>query len=151
MSNATLFWQKIRRTNRSQCWEWIGYRKPDGYGRVCWGGRNRQAHSVAYELTKGPIPKGHGVLHTYDNPPCCNPSHLFVGTQQDNVRDMINKGRGKKARGESSGKSKLNNKKVRAIKKLLSKGMYQYLIGEKFGVSQSAIASINRGATWRHV
>lgn len=80
-------------TNReSDCWMWTGARmRGEGsYGRF----RNRLAHRVAWELFKGPIPFGLYVLHRCDNPPCVNPEHLFLGTQQDNMDDAHQKGRG---------------------------------------------------------
>ena len=75
------------------CLEFSGYLNPDGYGRFRVGNRMPAAHRVAYELWVGTIPAGLYVLHHCDNPPCCNPEHLFAGTQQDNVDDMFAKGR----------------------------------------------------------
>lgn len=74
-----------------QCWEWRGYRTIKGYGSI---GAGEFAHRVAYELLVGPIPPKLYVLHHCDNPPCVNPSHLFLGTIADNNRDMVEKGRG---------------------------------------------------------
>jgi hypothetical protein len=79
------------------CWPWMGARERNGYGQL--GNRilrkHLKAHRVAYELAVGPIPEGFLVCHACDNPPCCNPSHLFVGTGADNTHDMIAKGRGR--------------------------------------------------------
>lgn len=79
------------------CWEYCGYIGTHGYGQIRIGGRVNgkllRTHRVAYDLVKGDIPKGINVLHTCDNPKCVNPDHLFLGTQQDNVDDCINKGR----------------------------------------------------------
>jgi hypothetical protein len=81
------------------CWEWQGA-KTKGYGMIGHGRRSdpgtrvKQVHRVAWELTYGPIPEGTSVLHSCDNPPCYNPTHLFLGTQADNVADMTAKGRG---------------------------------------------------------
>lgn len=79
----------------SQCWEWTGATDPNGYGRLAWNDRLWLAHRVSYTQHVGPIPDGISVCHRCDNPPCCNPAHLFLGTHADNVRDMWAKGRGK--------------------------------------------------------
>jgi hypothetical protein len=76
----------------SDCWVWQGYRNEHGYGRL-WAPK-RYVHRAAYEAFVGPIPAGLNVLHRCDNPPCCNPAHLFLGTRADNARDMLAKGRG---------------------------------------------------------
>jgi hypothetical protein len=86
----------------SGCWEWRLRKDAGGYGRlkIQMGSRSsfrmEAAHRYAYSIFVGPIPDGMNVLHRCDNPPCCNPDHLFVGTQQDNMRDMHAKGRGPK-------------------------------------------------------
>jgi hypothetical protein len=91
---AERFWEKVDRSVLDGCWPFLGARDPDGYGRVMVGrDRRDKANRVAYMLTSGPIPDGLQVLHRCDNPPCCNPAHLFAGTPLDNMRDMIAKGR----------------------------------------------------------
>lgn len=75
------------------CWEWQGTRNSGGYGTLSGNENGLLAHRVAYEILVGEIPKGMFVCHKCDNPPCCNPSHLFLGTPKDNIRDMIDKGR----------------------------------------------------------
>ena len=83
-------WRKIKRGKKNECWPWIGKAKINGYGILGLGGRgagNVLAHRAAYELSVGPIPDGFYLCHKCDNPPCCNPTHLFVGTQLDNLRD----------------------------------------------------------------
>ncbi len=75
------------------CWEWTAGKIPGGYGAV-WDnsiGRHRHAHRLAWELANGPIPDGLWVLHRCDNPPCCNPAHLWLGTQHDNDMDRTHK------------------------------------------------------------
>lgn len=87
------FWSKVKKSD--QCWEWQGANVPKGYGIIGKNGRNQYAHRVSWELHKGIIPKGLLVCHHCDNPKCVRPDHLFVGTHQDNLRDMSRKGRGR--------------------------------------------------------
>lgn len=88
------FWDRVDRSGGFfACWPWTGPLYRDGRGHVWYGGRLRRAHQVAWIEANGPIPEGQGVLHTCDNPPCCNPLHLFAGTQLDNIADMVAKGR----------------------------------------------------------
>ena len=77
----------------SGCLIWIGPAHWKGYGQIHKDGKKQRAHRVAWTLKNGPIPEGLCVLHHCDMPPCINPDHLFIGTQQDNVADMIAKGR----------------------------------------------------------
>lgn len=84
---------KIRVHESSGCWEWAGHRNNKGYG-IAWDGKAMTgAHRVSYRVFVGEIPDGLFVLHRCDNPPCCNPEHLFLGTHLDNMKDMRNKGR----------------------------------------------------------
>lgn len=75
------------------CWEWTAAVSQFGHGRVRFRGRDAMAHRVAYEIAKGPIPDRMFVCHHCDNPRCVRPSHLFIGTHDDNMRDMAEKGR----------------------------------------------------------
>lgn len=86
------FWSKV--TKGDGCWEWHGARFKQGYGILTIGGKSLLAHRVSVELSTGkPIPEGMLVCHHCDNPPCVRPDHLFVGTDGDNVRDCVQKGR----------------------------------------------------------
>jgi hypothetical protein len=85
------FWEKVDRRSPEECWQWLGSRlKPSGHGRFNIGGRVHLAHRVAYEIQNGQIPHGMVVRHRCNFAPCCNPSHLELGTQADNVRDIHN-------------------------------------------------------------
>jgi len=88
-------------------------------------------------------------MHTCDNKVCCNPSHLRLGTQTENVADMVQKGRG--AKGEKHGFSRLTSKEVLQIRKMHFSGLSIPKLAGKFGVSVSAISSIVTGRAWKHV
>lgn len=88
------FWSRVRRTDDADsCWEWIGHIGTHGYGRLTVHYRELLAHRVAYVLANGAIPGDLFVLHKCDNPACCRPDHLSLGTPGDNSRDMAEKGR----------------------------------------------------------
>jgi len=148
---ANRFWEKVAflGAGPDDCWVWRGVRNAEGYGKIGEGGvhgRTLQAHRVSYELANGPIAKGMFVCHHCDNPSCVNPAHLFLGTQADNTQDMMNKGRS--ARGDGIGISKLISQQVYEIRAMLDRGISQLLIAGKYGVSQTAITRINTGKTW---
>ena len=99
------FWRKVQRCGKENCWPWLGAKTKYGYGRFKIAGDVFSAHRVAYVLANNELPPQdrwsyHGtvVRHTCDNPSCCNPAHLEVGTQEDNVRDMMDRGRHRYAR-----------------------------------------------------
>lgn len=75
------------------CWEWQRFRHTKGYGAMCYRGKSTRTHRIAYTCTQGAIPPGKMVLHRCDNPPCCNPDHLYLGDGFDNMRDCSAKGR----------------------------------------------------------
>ena len=134
-------------SDETGCWPWTGARTRGGYGQV-WqaGGRKTgirwvYAHRIAYELATGPIPAGRNVLHRCDNPPCCRPDHLFVGTHADNMADMSSKGRA------AMPNAKLSEADVAAIRS--SAGETQTSLAERYGVTQSAISRILHGKRWK--
>ena len=112
--------------------------------------RSFLAHRVSWELANGPIPSGMCVLHRCDNPPCVNPVHLFLGTQHDNVIDMIAKGRKNPACGENHGRAKLTAAAVREIRE---RGLTesQQSLARLHGVSQVAISHVLLRKSWKHL
>jgi hypothetical protein len=135
------FWGKVSKTNNSnECWNWIGGHQSQGYGMVWMGIKMNLSHRIAYELTFGKTPDGLDVLHTCDNPSCCNPSHLFLGTHLDNMIDKQQKKRCNSPRGQENGRCKLTDVQVDEIRQLYSTGNEsQYTLGKKFGVDPSHI------------
>lgn len=87
------FWAKVERVSGDECWRWLGAKSSHGYGSAKALGKNARAHRVAYALANGPIPPGVVVMHSCDNPRCCNPAHLSLGSQSSNILDCVTKGR----------------------------------------------------------
>jgi hypothetical protein len=88
------FWAKTDVRGPDECWPWMGAQASTGYGRYSVGRKPRPAHQVAWELRNGkPFPAGKVGCHECDNPKCVNPAHIWPGTQGDNIRDCVAKGR----------------------------------------------------------
>lgn len=104
------FWSKVRKGSSSDCWNWLGAKKPKGYGNVRINGKYLLAHRVSWELVNFPIPKGFFVCHACDNPSCCNPSHLLLGNARANFTDMVCKGRQEFAKNKAIGVRNVNAK-----------------------------------------
>lgn len=178
---AKPFWDRVKFSQETgACWEWKGARI-DNYGSVKFMGMSQRAHRVAYMITKGKIPDGMMVCHTCDNPPCCNPLHLWLGTAKMNCDDMHHKGRanpptGNRSgwvvcpekmcygdrsmarrypellkRGSQNGNHKLFEKDVTEIRRLVNSGHSKNSTAKKFGVTQKCIRMIMRGDTWKHL
>lgn len=143
---APRFWAKVDRRGPDECWPWSGSRKPRGYGHFIIGRRDHNAHRLAYELANGPITDGMHVLHSCDNPPCCNPAHLFLGTHTDNMHDMRLKSRDPRVT--------LTLDKVRQIRSELAsnddRGI-QVRLAAKYQVKPGVISAIAVGKTFRYV
>lgn len=99
MNTPASFWERVDRASRAdECWLWTGTVDRRGYGRLRYRGRFAKAHRLAYELTHGSIPEGMFVLHSCDEPGCCNPAHLRAGDHAENMRDRARRGRSRNAR-----------------------------------------------------
>ncbi len=105
------------------------------------------AHRFAYSTKFGPIPSGMSVLHRCDNRPCCNPDHLFLGTQADNVADMMHKKRNRQPKGSSQALSKITEAQAEEIRALRGQ-MTQADIGTLYGIAQCTVSKIQRGTSW---
>lgn len=148
------FFKKFTKKHQHECWEWFKGKTTAGYGMFHKDKFTASyAHRISYELHVGPIPKGMCVCHACDNPACVNPSHLFLGTHLDNMRDMNKKGRHAKdgAKGEKNAASKLENNDIPKIKNLLNNGCSLNSIARKFLVSKKTIFNIKKGRIWKHI
>lgn len=159
---AERFWDKVDKRGDDQCWAWTGATEKAGYGKL-YAGRNERgssmfhkAHRVSWELANGrSVPEGQSVLHSCDNPPCVNPRHLRVGTQQDNASDRTKRQRGKehRQRGESNDNAKLTEAMVRQIIVELQRlpRRSQTSIAAQFGIKQPQVSRIMRRENWGHL
>ena len=143
------FWPRVHRHGSRGCWVWTGTRSSCGYGRIISKGKRIKVHRMMYEAFVGSIPLEMFVCHSCDNRACCNPKHLFLGTQLDNMRDCVKKDRHN--RGSRNCNAKLNEESIKHIRELASTGMTGKQIAEIFGVSNARIYEILNDHAWRHV
>ena len=177
LSQSEWVWSRIKRTDDPlSCWEWQGARIPAGYGSINPKAHEGEklAHRLVWHVTYGPIPEGQWVLHKCDNPPCCRPDHLFLGTHRDNMTDMASKGRQWTQRypervvrgdahpmrrnpdllkwGERNPRAKLTEGQVVEIhRRYAAGGISQPALAAEYGVDQALIWRIVHRKAWRHV
>lgn len=146
------FWKHVDLS--SECWIWTGGKTGTGYGHMWIVTDNNHilAHRMSYQMHHGPIPDGLQVCHKCDNPPCVNPSHLFLGTAKDNALDKIAKGRGRAPYGEKHWRSKLTEQQVVEIRQIhATEGLSFNAIGRRFAVKGQAVKKIVHRQLWKHV
>jgi len=155
------FWEKVDRSGGPDaCWPFTAQRDPDGYGKFR-SGQTTRAHRVAWELTFGPIPPGFSACHRCDNPSCCNPAHLFLGTNAENTADRDAKGR--QARGDRSG-PRLYPERLRRggahyaaklaetqVVEIRSSSDGSRALAKKYSVSRSTVRHIRTRQSWKHL
>ena len=139
----------VKRGGANDCWDWTG-RLSRGYGHFYVARSLRYAHRIAWTLTHGD-PGEWCVLHRCDRPVCCNPAHLFLGTQADNIRDRDRKGRCRVGRGERHGNARFTEAEVRKIRLRHVGGWSCREMAKEYGVAPSTILRIVKRKTWKHV
>ncbi len=158
-SKEKRFWRRVNKGEEH--WIWTGKPNGGGYGTIGWGGSGRTigAHVASFIIHNGHVPDGMFVLHTCDIRLCVNPGHLFLGTQLDNMRDMIAKGRQARGSalnhrpqvGEMNHGSRLSEETVLKIKGLLSAGWRQADVMRATGATRGNVWAIAHGKSWTHV
>lgn len=152
------FWKLVQMGPDDACWPWLGskYEKTKRhlpYGKAKAFGYGSTAHRVAYLLYYGELPAGKDVCHKCDNPPCCNPDHLFLGDDFTNMQDCKAKGRNRipDAKGEDCAAAKLTEVQVKDIRKLKAEGWTHAQIAEQFGICFQNSSLITLRKNWKHV
>ena len=150
MTLAQRFWSKVDPAPSSCCWEWTAGKTTTGYGKFRLNNRDLRANRVAYTLAKGEIPEGLVVRHTCDNPACCNPDHLILGTQSDNMKDMVKRKRqhNNQPQGEQHSKAKLTAKQVMEI---YNSPLLQNEIAKLYNINRSLVSRIKHKKLWKHI
>lgn len=151
MSPSDMFWRHVERGAADACWPWNGARYRAGYGRIRRGRIQRAAHREAYELAVGTVPRDKLVCHRCDNPPCCNPAHLFLGTAADNNGDRHAKGRDGRLPGELHPMAKLRTEDVIAMRAMRDAGYIFKDIAARYGVTAQAAYLAVSGKSWGHL
>lgn len=144
--DAKRFWSRV--TKSDGCWTY-GTQKGSDYARVWWSGGTTSAHRLAWTLTNGPIPRGLFVCHSCDNRPCCNPAHLFLGTNAENSADAVAKGR--MHLGSAHGRALLTEEQVVDIKRRLALHEKGTDIATRYGIHRNTVYCIANGRNWSHV
>ena len=146
MTEEERFFDKVE---KHDCWTWTGSRNSDGYGNFFYDNASGKAHRWSYEYHHGPIEDGLSVCHSCDHPYCVNPDHLFLGTQQDNIADMVSKERQRGAPGVSNANAVLTETQVNAIRKIYeSGGVTQKELARLFDVSLITVSRVLRNRSY---
>lgn len=153
MSEAEIshFWSGVDIGAKDQCWNWKRSTNTWGYGRAKIQHHMFGSHRIAYYLGNHSDPGRLLVCHKCDNKQCCNPSHLFVGTQSENLYDASRKGKLIYNRGENHGRAKLTVSIIEQIKSLYLQGLSQHKIAHDLSINQSTVSRIISGKRWGHL
>lgn len=154
-SGETLEQSKIRFIEKiligDGCWNWTGAKNSPGYGYFSLKGRQERANRISFKFFKGEIPEGKFICHTCDNPACVRPSHLFYGSQSENIKDAYRKGR-IRSDGEFSRTAKLKTADVLTMRNLYSSGKFNKTeLAKIFSITQSHACTIINRKQWKFV
>lgn len=127
-----------------ECWLWKACVTESGHGRIRVGDKIKRAHRVAYEIFVEPIPPGDVVRHTCDVPNCINPNHLLAGTRQDNVDDMVKRGRNR------NGWAKITPEDAENIRERLALGEPKSEVAARYKLSVEHVRRIEKREVWQN-
>ena len=153
-----VLWSKVDKRSKDECWNWKGFINHDGYGRTWINDKGYYAHRVIYSLAypntinlNAPISTDETgfLLHTCDNPSCCNPKHLWVGSHWDNMADKVKKGRSPDFSGDKGPRCKLTMDQAREIRTFRKNGMSARDLALKFEISLASVKTLLRGDSYK--
>lgn len=147
------FWEKVQKSDG--CWIWTGCTSGDGYGAIKDVGGKKQisTHRLSWKLHNGSeIPQGMMICHSCDNPVCVNPSHLWLGTPDDNMKDRDRKGRHVPCKGQKNGNTVLTKASVIEMRLLMDKDIITDKgAAELYGISRRHACQIRHRVRWKHI
>jgi hypothetical protein len=153
-----VLWSKVDKKGEDDCWNWLGYKNKQGYGRTWINDRGFYAHRVIFNLVFPNTitlnaPKSTNdfgfILHICDNPSCCNPKHLFVGTHADNMADKVAKGRSPDFSGDKGPRAKLSMTQAREARQLRKEGVSARELALRFGLSLPCMKTLLAGKSYK--
>jgi len=152
-----VLWSKVDKKTENECWNWMGLKNEQGYGRVQINEYSYYAHRVIFDLVNPGViqwnaPRNSSesgfLLHTCDNPSCCNPKHLFVGTHADNMADKAAKGRSPDYTGDKGPRCKLSMSQAQEIRELRKQGVSARELSKQYGISLPSIKTLLAGKSY---
>lgn len=158
-NSPEVLWSKVERRGPDECWPWKGFRNAQGYGRTWIKDKGYYAHRVIFCLANpgvidlsAPVRGEWGdVRHSCDNPPCCNPKHLLVGTHQDNMDDKMERGRQVYFKSTESPRARLTEEEVKEIRRLKKEGATINALALLYDVSRSCISHLLYGRSYQDI
>lgn len=152
-----VLWSKVDKKGEDECWPWLGYKNAEGYGRTWINDCGYYAHRVIFNLAypntitlNAPASTDDFgfLLHTCDNPSCCNPKHLFVGTHADNMADKAAKGRSPDYTGGKAPRCKLSMSQATEIREKRKQGISAKELAKQYGISLPSIKTLLAGKSY---
>ncbi|HNZ67149.1 MAG TPA: HNH endonuclease signature motif containing protein [Planctomycetota bacterium] len=150
--NIKNFWKKVDKKGEDECWEWTACKNKYNYGQFQINYKMYLSHRISWILENGDIPENYCICHSCDNPLCCNPNHLFLGTHKDNIADRDKKGRQAIRNGIKNGRHILTEKEVLEIRQKYIPYKYsQQKLADEYGVCNQLVSCIINNKIWKHI